>query len=167
MTTTAPDPAPRVDPRALDLGHLALFVGLAFAEQAQAELAAAGFTGLRFSHGFVVQHLIGAERTIGELAARLQVTQQAASKTVAELEGLGYVERVADEADARVRRVRLTRQGQAAVTRSRRSRAALQRRLVARHGESALAACQAVLAGVLETLGGAEAVRGRRVLAPR
>ncbi|WP_434425757.1 MarR family winged helix-turn-helix transcriptional regulator [Nannocystis pusilla] len=167
MTATSrPDPA-RVDPRALDLGHLALFVGLAFADKAQAELAAAGFAELRFSHGFVIQHLIGAERTIGELATRLQVTQQAASKAVVELEALGYVERFADEADARVRRVRLTARGQAAVTRSRKARAALQRRLVARHGEAALAACQAVLADVLDTLGGADAVRSRRVLAPR
>lgn len=156
-----------MDPRALDLGHLALFVGLAFAERVRAELAAAGFSELRVAHGFLIQHLIGAERTIGELAARLQVTQQAASKAVAELEALGHVERAPDPADARVRRVRLSARGRAAVTRARRARAALQKRLAARHGEDALERCRAVLADVLEGLGGAEAVRSRRVLAPR
>lgn len=161
------DATPRVDPHALDLGHLALFVGLAFAERVQERLAAGGFAELRSSHGFVIQHLIGAERTIGELAARLQVTQQAASKAVAELEALGHVERVADPNDARLRRVRLTKRGLLAVQRARRARAALQRQLAARHGKRALAACQAVLAEVLESLGGAEAVRARRVVAPR
>src|SRR5204863_3802125 len=95
-------------PAALDLGYLAQFVGAAFASAVQERLAAEGFDGLRFSHGYLVQHLVEGERTIGELAERLEVTQQAVSKTVAELEGLGYLERLADAADARVRRVRLT-----------------------------------------------------------
>jgi DNA-binding MarR family transcriptional regulator len=156
-----------VEPGALDLGHLALFVGYAFAEAVQAKIAEKGFAGLRFSHGFVVQHLVGGERTIGELATRLEVTQQAASKVVVELEGLGYVERVADEGDGRVRRVRLTEQGRAVIAYSRKVRADLERRLAARHGEEALAAVRVLLAEVLESLGGAEAVRRRRVVAPR
>ncbi|MEZ4239345.1 MAG: MarR family transcriptional regulator [Myxococcota bacterium] len=74
------------------------------------------------------QHLVERSPTIGELAERLGVTQQAASKAVAELEGLGYVARAADPADSRVRRVSLTARGWDAVERARgarRSEAAL------------------------------------------
>ena len=42
---------------------------------------------------------------MGELAEALGVTQQAASKSVLELEKLGYVERQPDLVDSRVRRI--------------------------------------------------------------
>ena len=93
---------PAVDPLQLDTGTLALFVGQAAAALVQEQLAAQGFGDLRFSHGYVFQHLIDGEPTVGELAAQLGMTQQGASKAVAELERLGYCERVADAADARV-----------------------------------------------------------------
>ena len=44
----------------------------------------AGFRGVRESHGYVIQHLIESERTITELAKRMEITQQATSKIVAE-----------------------------------------------------------------------------------
>ncbi len=159
--------SPSVDPAALDLGYLALFVGYAYAAEIQRGLEGRGFGGLRFSHGFVIQHLIGAERTIGELAARLEVTQQAASKVTSELERLGYVERVANESDARRRQVRLTQRGQAAVAAARELRRKLDARLGKRHGEAVLSRCRRELSAVLDSLGGAQAVRGRRVVLPR
>src|SRR4051794_17063565 len=103
--------APSLDPQQLDMGTLALFVGQAAATLVQEQLADQGFGDLRFSHGYVFQHLIDAEPTVGELAAHLAVTQQGASKAVAELEHLGYCERAPDAADARIRRVRLTDRG--------------------------------------------------------
>jgi len=156
-----------VDPQRLDLGHLALFAGYAYADAVQAELAEHGYDDVRFSHGFVFQHLVGAERSISALAERLGVSQQAASKSIAELESLGYVERVAAEADARHRLVRLTKRGHALIAASRRARAAVEKRIERRHGNTTLAQTKRVLADVLETLGGANAVRGRRVVAPR
>ncbi|AQZ60756.1 Transcriptional regulator, MarR family [[Actinomadura] parvosata subsp. kistnae] len=157
-----------VDLYELDLGTLALFVGSAAAEAVQKELAAHGFDGLRVSHGYVFQHLVeDLPRTIGELARKMEVTQQAASKVVAELEGLGYVERVPDPRDARIRRVRLTGRGHAAVGAARRARAAQEERLVARGGRERLEECRAVLAELLEELSGAGAVRRREVRPPR
>lgn len=155
------------DPSALDLGHLALFTGYAFADRVMTDLAAQGFGDLRFAHGFVVQHLIEAERTIGELAERMAITQQGASKAVAELEGLGYLERSSDPGDARVRRIRLSARGRAAVAATRRLRAQLERRLSSKVGQEGFAAARAVLARLLDELGGAEAVRRRRVQPPR
>jgi DNA-binding MarR family transcriptional regulator len=160
-------PRPDLDPAALDVGHLALFVGYAFADTVMATLGDAGFADLRFSHGFVVQHLIDGARTIGELAERMAVTQQGASKAVAELQALGYVERGTDDEDARVRLVRLSARGREAVAATRRARERLQRRLAARTGEKTVADARRLLARLLDELGGAESVRRRRVTAPR
>lgn len=157
----------KVEPSALDVGTLALFVGHAFAESVQRELAAAGFGDARFSHGFVFQHLLVAPRSASELAGLLGVTQQAASKSVAELSALGYVEVAPDEGDARRKSVRLSARGRAVVERARRVRSTLEATLVRQVGPRRMAACKRVLSELLEALGGAEAVRRRRVRAPR
>jgi DNA-binding MarR family transcriptional regulator len=155
------------EPHDLDTGTLALFVGFAAAESVQRALGAGGFADLRFSHGYVFQHLIDAEPTVGDLADGLGMTQQGASKAVLELEGLGYVERVADPRDARVRRVRLTGRGRAAVDAARAARAALEERLRRRCGDEALGTARGVLADLLDELGGTAAVRRREVRPPR
>ena len=151
---------------ALDLGYLALFVGMRVNELALEELHAAGFTGLRHAHGYVFQHLLSGDKSISELATLLEVTQQAASKTVAELEQLGFLEETAS-ADARVRRVTLSARGLAAVEKSRSIRAGLQERFEHAHGTRAVGQARKLLAKVLDSLGGAEAVRARRVRLPR
>ncbi|WP_257461240.1 MarR family transcriptional regulator [Archangium lipolyticum] len=164
MTRRTEAAAVRLD--TLDLGHLALFVGMRVNDLVLEELHAAGFTGLRQAHGYVFQHLLGGARSIGELAGLLEVTQQAASKTVAELEKLGYVEEAGSD-DARVRRVRLSVRGQASVERSRSARAELEKRFESLQGRRALEDTRKLLGEVLESLGGAEAVRTRRIRSPR
>ncbi|GAA5069141.1 DNA-binding MarR family transcriptional regulator [Thermocatellispora tengchongensis] len=156
-----------VDPERLDTGSLALFTGFAASAAVEAELAARGFADLRFSHGYVFQRLVGAAPTVTELAAGLGMTQQGASKAVAELERLGYVERVADADDARVRRVRLTARGEDAVRAAREARAALEERMRRRFGPGRLADARALLAEMLDALGGTAAVRRREVRPPR
>ena len=158
--------ASAVELESLDLGYLALFVGQRMNEQVLEDLHAAGFTGLRHAHGYVFQHLLGGPRSISELAGLLEVTQQAASKSVAELEGLGYVEKTESE-DARVRRVALSARGRASVEKARALREALQRRFERQHGARAVEEARRLLADVLTSLGGAEAVRTRKVRAPR
>src|SRR4051794_5331833 len=90
-----------------DLVLGALFVGTELNDEMLARLAAAGHPRLRFPHRVLFQHLLAGERSIGELATALGVTQQAVSKTVSELEALGYLERRPGQ-DARVRLVALT-----------------------------------------------------------
>jgi len=158
--------AAEVRPGALDLGYLALFVGMRVNEVVLDEVHAAGFAGLRHSHGFVFQHLLGGPRSISELAALLEVTQQAASKSVAELETLGYVEQTPSE-DARVRRVGLSARGFAAVDKTRAIRGELEARFKRAHGSRAVDGARALLAEVLDSLGGTEGVRTRRVRMPR
>ena len=152
-----------LDPQQLDTGTLALFVGQAAAALIQEQLAGQGFGDLRFSHGYVFQHLIDGEPTIGELATQLAITQQGASKAVAELERLGYCERAPDTADARIRRVRLTDRGHEAVDAARHARAALDQRLARRFGKQRLAGHRDLLTRLLGELGGTAAVERRAV----
>lgn len=155
-----------VDPADLDIGTLAMLTGIATSEHAQAILEGRGFTGLRVSHGYVFQHLIDAQPTIGELADQLDMTQQGASKIVAELAALGYVKRITDSEDARIRRVALSRRGQAAVSASREARAEAEAALSATCGAGRLRTARTVLLAALENAGGVESVRHRRVRAP-
>jgi DNA-binding MarR family transcriptional regulator len=156
-----------MEPEDLDTGTLALFVGFAAATHVQEVLARAGHPDLRFSHGYVFQHLIEDQPTVGELASRLAMTQQGASKAVAELERFGYTERVPDVRDGRTRRVRLTARGRDAVEVARRARAELEDRLAERCGRPRLEKARALLAEALDELGGTAAVRRRDVRPPR
>ena len=156
-----------VDPQDLDTGTLALFLGFAAAAVVQDQLEAEGFPDLRFSHGYVFQHVINGQPTIGELAAKLDMTQQGASKIVTELERLGYLERLPAPHDARVRQVGLTLRGRDAVEAARRARAALEERFKERAGAHRLQDCRGLLADLLDGLGGTAAIRHREVRPPR
>jgi DNA-binding MarR family transcriptional regulator len=150
----------------LDLGLSAMFAGQALADAVRSRLERRGFTGLRLSHGFLVQRLVEDEQSIAALAAALGVTQQAVSKTVAELERLGYVRRRADPRDRRVRLVALTDRGRQAVDAAREERAAVEAELRERLGPRRVAAATRVMREVLDLHGATAAVRTRRVRPP-
>ncbi len=76
-----------------------------------ADLAAAGFVDLRPAHFAVFQHLEAGGSRLTDLAARAQVTKQSIGALVDDLERWGYVERIPDPADGRVRIVRRTERG--------------------------------------------------------
>jgi DNA-binding MarR family transcriptional regulator len=155
------DPVPELE---LDLA--ALFAGQTLADAVRRRLEARGFAGLRFSHGFLVQRLVEDEQSIAALAGALGVTQQAVSKTVTELERLGYVRRRPDPRDARVRLVALTERGRAAVAAAREERAAVVADLRDRLGPRRVDAATRLLREVLDLHGTASAVRTRRVRPP-
>ena len=150
----------------LDLGYLALFLGLRVNELVMERMTAAGFTGVRESHGFVIQHLIQEERTITELAGRMEVTQQAASKVVAELIELGVLEAVPGK-DRRAKRIRLSKKGWQIVRLGRRERSRIDRRLRTVAGESGYDAAGKILRECLTALGGTERIESRRIRQPR
>jgi DNA-binding MarR family transcriptional regulator len=159
--------AVNVPPVEADLSLASLFAGWAMADAIQRRLAAAGFDDARFNDGVVFKHLVGAPRTIGALAERLEVSQQAASKAVADLERRGYVERTADPDDARARLVGLTARGRAVIGAAREQRAALGAELAERLGERRVESARRLLLDVLADLGGDAAVRGRGVRPPQ
>jgi DNA-binding MarR family transcriptional regulator len=162
---TDAEPA-RFDPRSADLSLASLFAGWALADELQRRLEAEGHGRLRMADGLVFQHLIAGPCAIGDLAARMGVSQQAASKAVADLERRGYVRREADPADGRSRRAALTGRGEAAVEAGRRERAAIEAELAKRLGPRRVEAARRTLVDVVDALGGAGAIRGRRVRPP-
>jgi len=155
-----------VEPADLDLSLVALFAGYALNDEVARRLEASGFEGLRFSHGFLIQHLVEGARSVGELAELMGVTQQAVSKTVRELEGLGYLGRRAPSEDARVRLVTLTERGVAALQAGRSARAEVVAELRASLGARRVDAATAVLRDVLQASGAITDIRRRRVRPP-
>ena len=151
-----------VVPAQLDLGYLGLFLGLRCNELVGARMVAKGFANVRESHGYVIQHLIERDRSITELAERMEVTQQAASKVVAELLRVGAVEAVIAE-DRRSKRIRLSRRGWRAVKIARKLRSELEARLVKTLGPGQYAEAKAILVKCLTELGGLERIRSRRI----
>jgi len=155
------------DPSEADLSLASLFAGWALADELQRRLAADGLGDVRFADGLLFQHLVAGPQTISTLADRLEVTQQAVSKSVADLERRGYVTRAPDPDDARARRVALTDRGDAAIAGGRRHRAAIDAELAERLGPRRVEGARRLLIDVVRDLGADAAVRSRRVRPPR
>ena len=156
-----------MDPNELDLPTLASLAGGGVVRVILDRIAAAGFAGVKPSHGYVIQRLVDDEPTISELADSLGMTQQGASKQVRDLEMLGYVERVVVPGDQRARRVRLTPSGQAMLDTARKIRAGIEAEVLEQVGARKLEAAKAALTALLALSQLDERVRNRTVPAPR
>jgi len=153
-------------PADLELSLLALFAGWAMTGELQRRLAADGYGDLRFNDGVVIQHVLAGPLSITELAERMGVTQQAASKAVADLERRGVLTRKPSPADARAKLLHLTKRGTATVEGTRVRRAALEAELAGEFGAERIADARALLAAILTRFDAEDAVRGRRVRPP-
>ncbi|MDS0140489.1 MULTISPECIES: MarR family transcriptional regulator [unclassified Amycolatopsis] len=151
----------------LDLSLTALFAGWATTDEVQRRLATRGFGDLRFNDGVVIQHVLAAPLSITALAERMGVTQQAASKAVADLERRGLLRRDPDPADARTKLLHLTEHALAAVEATRVLRRELQEEIEAAYGAKQVEEAQKLLAAVIGRYGGGDAIRARRVRPPR
>ncbi|MET1005517.1 MAG: MarR family transcriptional regulator [Propionibacteriaceae bacterium] len=134
----------------LDLPTMVSLAGPAVIQLLLSRMAAAGHQGVKPSHGYVIQRLVNEQPTVGELAQSLGMTQQGASKQVADLERLGYVERVPDPRDQRIRIVRLTRAGRRLLESGREARAELEREVTERVGAANTAAAKVALTALIE-----------------
>jgi DNA-binding MarR family transcriptional regulator len=123
----------------------------------------AGFGDLRPAHGYVFQHLIPGPARIGDLATKLGMTQQGASKLVVELEDLGYVIRRIDPHDHRNRFVELTAHGWAGIKAGREARAAITAELRAALGDQPAADLISSLQKLTKHTGGLQTLLGRRL----
>ena len=149
----------------VDLPYLGFFLGLRVNELVMEQTWNAGFTGLRESHGYLIQHLIETDRTITELAKRMEVTQQAASKIVAELIRLQIVETVSN-GDRRTKRIRLSKRGWQCVQLGRRTRARIEESLIRSVGKRDYDGARRTVLKCLQELGGFDRIRSRRIRAP-
>ena len=113
----------------------------------------------------LIQHLIEEDRSITELARRMEVTQQAASKAVAELIRLGVLEAIGGT-DRRSKRIRLSSEGWRSVRLARKLRSQIERRLVKALGSGKYSEAKGLLLQCLGELGGMERIRSRRIRPP-
>jgi DNA-binding MarR family transcriptional regulator len=155
-----------VAPQSLELSYASLFAGWVLGAEVHRRMVRDGMGDLRFADGAVFQHVLPGPLSITELAGRMGVTQQAASKAVAQLERRGLLERRASPTDARTRLLHLTGAGRATIEAGRRYRAALEDELAAEFGADRVADARALLAEIITRFGAEEAVRTRRIRPP-
>lgn len=80
-----------------------------------ARLKGTDVADLRPAYGFVLLAARDGVPSVGDVAALMGTTKQAASKLIDGMEADGYVQRVPDADDARARRIRLTPRGHSAL----------------------------------------------------
>jgi len=114
----------------------------ALIDDLHAELARQGHPEARPIHGFALQALGPDGATISELGRRLGVSKQAAAKTAASLEQLGYVERREDPADRRAQLLVRSASGRDMLARSAEIFERIRQELAVRIGETRLGALE-------------------------
>jgi len=140
----------------------AVFLG----DEIRRRLDRAGYPDLRHSHGYLLQHLLAGPVGVTELARRLAVSQQAVSKSAAELVSAGYVERRPAAHDQRARLLALTEHGRQAVEAARQARAEITEELADGLGPGRVQTTRDTLLAALRQLGAAPAIRTRSVRPP-
>jgi DNA-binding MarR family transcriptional regulator len=133
------------DDEAQGLTLVLLAAANALIDGIHAGVVARGFTDLRPAHGFAFTRLAPDGATISDLAAHLDVTRQAASQLVDELEVKGYVIRRPHPADGRARLVVLTERGWACTRAAEQAAAEVARNWAGVLGEDRLRALTADL----------------------
>ena len=98
-------------------------------------LHAEGFPEIRPGHGCVFRFIGSEGSRLTDLADRSGYTKQAVGEVAADLEGLGYVERIPDPEDGRAKTIRLTEHGREAQAAGRRILEDIERRWVEQFGE--------------------------------
>jgi DNA-binding MarR family transcriptional regulator len=113
-------------------------------------VVAAGFPDIRRPHASAMEQLTHEDGLrLSQLAARAGMTPQSMGELVDDLERLGFVEKRADPADRRARRIFLARKGRAAVAASAHAVANLERRLQAQLGRADYVRLRAMLLEII------------------
>ncbi len=90
----------------------------AVADELFTRLTELGFAELRPAHGCVFANIDDGGARLTDLAERSGFTKQSVGEAVADLERLGFVERVRDPADGRAKIIQLTAHGREALAAS-------------------------------------------------
>jgi DNA-binding MarR family transcriptional regulator len=125
----------------------------ALIDDLHAELARQGHPDARPLHGFALQAVGPDGATISELGRRLGVSKQAAAKTAAGLEQLGYLARREDPADRRTQLLVRTARGEDMLARSAEIFERIRGDLAARIGAPRLAALEDDLEAIVSGYG--------------
>ena len=118
-------------------------------------VAGAGFSDLRPSHGNVLEPLSYVDgQRLNELASRAGMTPQSMGELVDDLERRGYVERRADPADRRAKRVHLTEKGRATRAVAAQAVTEMEGRLEALLGRATYVQLRAMLTQIVDAYAG-------------
>lgn len=93
------------------LGQLLHFLSDAFEQRVLVKCRQRGHPKFRSSHSAVITHLDAVGMSLGDLAERIGISQQATGKLVRDLERAGYIDSHPDIRDKRSRIVQLTPAG--------------------------------------------------------
>jgi DNA-binding MarR family transcriptional regulator len=97
--------------RGAELATLLLGGFTAMVDEVVVELDRRGHPGVTASHEFALQAIDAGARNAAELGRTLEVSRQAAAKSIAALEELGYLERRSDPSDGRQKQLIITARG--------------------------------------------------------
>lgn len=114
-------------------------------EELHRRLAERGYADIRHAHGCVFRHVERDGVRLTDLAELAGHSKQAVGEFVADLEALGYVERVPDPADRRAKIIRLTPRGTEAKEAGQEIFSAVEREWAERIGEERVAALRDAL----------------------
>jgi DNA-binding MarR family transcriptional regulator len=129
-------------------------------EEMYHRVAAAGYPGLRPSHGCVFRYLDLEGSRLSELAEKSGMTKQAFGEHLANVEALGYIVRAPDPEDGRAKLIVPTPRGREVLTLGRQIFAEIEREWAQAIGAERVAALRATLAEIhtLQTLRGTGAI---------
>jgi DNA-binding MarR family transcriptional regulator len=126
-------------------------------------MAAAGLTEMRQAYGFVIREVAAESPTVTRLAEALDVSKQAASKLVDEMEEKGFIERTPDPVDRRALRLELTAKGKKVLRTALATSSRVERALQVEIGKPGVRAFRRALMAFLRQNGGVDDVLARRV----
>jgi DNA-binding MarR family transcriptional regulator len=133
------------DRRGAELARLLHTGFTTMVDEAVAELARQGHPGVTATHEFALQAIAAGAQSASALGRSLGVSKQAAAKTIAALEGLGYLERHGDPADSRRKTLLVTARGHEMMTIGAAAFDAFRHGLSAQVGAAELETVEAVL----------------------
>jgi DNA-binding MarR family transcriptional regulator len=119
-----------------------------FSEELYRGLAAAGFGDIRPGHGCVFGYIDPEGSRLTDMAERARMTKQSVGEVATDLERRGYLERIPDATDGRVKIIRLTDRGRAAQRAGRQLIDEIERDWAERYGESEIGALRATLEAI-------------------
>jgi DNA-binding MarR family transcriptional regulator len=118
-------------------------------EELHARLGDEGYPDIRPGHGCVFRFIEVDGSRLTQLAVRAGMTKQAVGEVVADLERLGYIERVPDPDDGRAKIIRLSARGWEAQGAALRIFADIERRWARTVGDQRLAELRETAEGIL------------------
>ena len=146
MTASADQPNEAED----DFGILLLLAYQGFTRALHRDLEAHGLDEIHRSDGYVFRALADGPRRIVDLAAGLDVSKQAASQIVADMEARKLIRRSPDPLDGRASQVALTKRGRTALDAAHDFHRRFEDDLIERLGSRKAAAVRAGLQAIID-----------------